>query len=179
MSKQVSLDGFESPHEKESVAINEMLPQLRDAAIAMGASANGISIKRGRSYSSIWYGPDGVGSVLAFRLRLRDQSRYLEVSPSCKAIVQEYAPSAKQTKSGFWRVNLGDSSVSDYLDFLMLVFQDAINRIPKAWDCCSRYMECSDAKRCVHPNASSALVCGYRKILSKGKIFYGKNRNVD
>lgn len=44
--------------------------------------------------------------------------------------------------------------------------------------CCSRYLECSDAKQCVHPDPAFALGCGYRKILASGKIYYGENRNV-
>jgi hypothetical protein len=76
-------------------------------------------------------------------------------------------------------VNLGDKAVSDCAVPLGRALQDAINRLPKSWDCCSRYMECSNAKRCVHPDPSLALECGYRKILASGKIYYGENRNVD
>ena len=65
------------------------------------------------------------------------------------------------------------------LGHIRRALQDAINRLPKSWDCCSRYMECSNAKRCVHPDPSLALECGYRKILASGKIYYGENRNVD
>ena len=85
----------------------------------------------------------------------------------------------KAVTGGFWRVNLGDKAVSDCAVPLGRALQDAINRLPKSWDCCSRYMECSNAKRCVHPDPSLALECGYRKILASGKIYYGENRNVD
>lgn len=47
------------------------------------------------------------------------------------------------------------------------------------FDCCSRYMECSNKKSCIHPDylyASGA--CNYKKQLENGRIFYGKNRNV-
>ena len=46
--------------------------------------------------------------------------------------------------------------------------------------CCSRYVECSDAKTCLHPDflyASGA--CMYKKNLDAGRIFYGKNRIKD
>lgn len=55
----------------------------------------------------------------------------------------------------------------------------AIERIPKAFSCCSHYAECSDAMRCVHPDKDFALGCFYRKQMARGKVFYGKNRNID
>lgn len=45
--------------------------------------------------------------------------------------------------------------------------------------CCSKYLECSDAKRCLHADELRYASCTYRKNLESGKIFYGKNRNVD
>lgn len=45
--------------------------------------------------------------------------------------------------------------------------------------CCSRFNECSDAKKCVHVNRLYSMACSYRKNLDAGRIFYGKNRNID
>ncbi len=45
--------------------------------------------------------------------------------------------------------------------------------------CCSRFEECSDAKICIHPNRKYAKGCFYKKNLESGKIFYGKNRNIN
>lgn len=45
--------------------------------------------------------------------------------------------------------------------------------------CCNNFLECSDAKKCTYPNKLFASGCLYRKNLENGKIFYGKNRNVD
>lgn len=53
----------------------------------------------------------------------------------------------------------------------------AIKALPKTYDCCGSYMDCSDARRCVN-SSESALGCGYRRVLSDGRIFYGKNRNI-
>ncbi|MBU3101698.1 MULTISPECIES: hypothetical protein [Clostridium] len=39
--------------------------------------------------------------------------------------------------------------------------------------CCSKYNECSDAKRCLHENKLYAKGCYYRKNLESGQIFYG------
>lgn len=55
------------------------------------------------------------------------------------------------------------------------------NYISKAtrFGCCSRFNECSDAKKCVHPNKLYACACYYKSNLDRGRIFYGVNRNVD
>lgn len=45
--------------------------------------------------------------------------------------------------------------------------------------CCSRFNDCSDAKKCVHENKLYSKACMYRRHLDSGKIFYGKNRNID
>ena len=45
--------------------------------------------------------------------------------------------------------------------------------------CCSEYLECSDARKCVKPDVPWARGCWYRENLNKGKVFYGKNRNQD
>ena len=44
--------------------------------------------------------------------------------------------------------------------------------------CCSRYMQCSDEKKCVNPNYMMSLGCAYKKNLEEGRIFYGKNKTV-
>ena len=47
------------------------------------------------------------------------------------------------------------------------------------YDCCHRYMECSDEKRCTNPNYLHSKGCNYNNNnLSKGRIFFGKNRNI-
>lgn len=59
-----------------------------------------------------------------------------------------------------------------------VIIKSAIASTPKSYDCCAFYVECSDAKRCVNQSESS-LGCGYRKVLADGRVFYGKNRNID
>lgn len=172
---QTALAGFEPPYAKELSAYQQMLPQLSEAAACMGGTAADIAVKHGKNYSSVRY-----GSLLAFRLRLRDSASYIEVPAESKEAVAGLAPLEQQREvaGGFWRVSLGEKPAVDCAASLAAVLQDTINRLPKEWDCCSRYMECSDAKRCVHPDPAFALGCGYRKILASGKIYYGANRNV-
>ena len=176
MSDQITLTGFEEPHAKELAAYESILPALQAAAAAAGAAAGEIKIRPGKSFSSVWY-----GSLLAFRIKLRKEARYIEVPLSAKDTAQALGPleGQKEVAGGFWRVKLGPEPVEEHGDVLAAVLRNAIDRLPKEWDCCSRYLACSDAKQCVHPDPAFALGCGYRKILASGRIFYGANRNVD
>lgn len=48
----------------------------------------------------------------------------------------------------------------------------------KTFGCCSQFIKCSDAKRCLHANKLYSTACQYRHNLEAGRIFYGKNKNV-
>lgn len=44
--------------------------------------------------------------------------------------------------------------------------------------CCSKYIECSDRRKCVHSDIKIAEGCMYKLNLEEGRIFYGVNCNV-
>lgn len=46
---------------------------------------------------------------------------------------------------------------------------------PDSFGCCSRYRECSDARKCLIADVDYSTHCSYRKHLEGGRIFYGKN----
>lgn len=48
----------------------------------------------------------------------------------------------------------------------------------KWFGCCAKYVECSDALCCLE-NPEYSKFCFYRQNLESGKIFYGKNKNID
>ena len=71
-------------------------------------------------------------------------------------------------------------------DYLIPYFEKSVhyalaNYQSKAasFGCCSRFMECSNVKKCVHENKLYSKACMYREHLDNGEIFYGENRNVD
>lgn len=71
------------------------------------------------------------------------------------------------------------SDVTSHVEEIELSLQTILDRLPKDFSCCSRYEECSNQGICTHPDKRTALGCFYRKQLSHGKIFYGKNRNIE
>ncbi len=48
----------------------------------------------------------------------------------------------------------------------------------ESFGCCGRFVACSDAGKCLHPDKLFAIACSYRRHLEAGRIFYGKNCNV-
>lgn len=134
--------------------------------------------KKGKMYSSVWY-----DTQMAFRICCRDDHHYFGVSA-------EYAESAPREianlvtrdgrSDGFVNFTFEptEEGIVLFMTFLSSALDAAIDSIAKDFDCCSRYEECSNAKHCTNPNTDIATGCGYRKIMKKGKIFYGTNRNV-
>ncbi len=68
-----------------------------------------------------------------------------------------------------------DKDSNDAIECLVDCIRSGItNYVPKSssFACCSRYEECSKAKKCIHPNPLYAKACQYRKNLEEGNIFY-------
>lgn len=53
-----------------------------------------------------------------------------------------------------------------------------LNEPVDIFGCCSRYIECSDALKCINPDKKLAKGCQYMDNLKSGKIFYGRNKNI-
>lgn len=70
----------------------------------------------------------------------------------------------------------------ELVDYIMRNTEYAlINYTSKAasFGCCSQFNACSDAKKCIHANKFYSKACIYRSHLEAGRIFYGKNKNID
>lgn len=73
-----------------------------------------------------------------------------------------------------------EASVSIVHELLLLLFQECFNRqTVETFGCCNDHVRCSDARHCLHQDDKFYLGCIYRKNLEAGRIFYGKNRNVE
>lgn len=71
-----------------------------------------------------------------------------------------------------------DASLCDYIKQNILYCLKNYHSKSKTFGCCSRFIECSDALKCVHENKLYATSCTYKHHLESGKVFYGKNKNV-
>lgn len=181
----------EDPSPKEMETYNLLLPSLRAVLENNNAPTNGIKPKGGESYASVQYlkfDPYDERKILAetlvFRICYRENYRYFGVSNAyshlftedISAFIMSETSDASFTNFAF---SLEPDCMAKYIPFLSAILDAAIATLPKEYDCCSRYEECSNAMRCIHPNPAMAIGCGYRRIMKSGRIFYGKNRNID
>ena len=178
MNDQISLVGFENEDFQEIKYLDSILPELLVAIETQGGEHWFLSR---RSTANIGgYTTVSIVNFTAFRLHLRGKNHYISIPKVFSDLIPDDFP-RKQLKSDtkYTRVLIDvNHPVESYSEFLVKITGETINRYPKEWSCCSRYLECSDAKTCIHPEKTLALACGYRKILNSGRIFYGKNQNI-
>lgn len=62
---------------------------------------------------------------------------------------------------------------------LLMAYDDALFVSGNTFGCCHLFIECSDALKCISPFEERARLCIYRRNLEAGKIFYGKNANIN
>lgn len=179
MNEQLSFAGFEPAEHREILFLDSVFSDLKDTVRDHGADPDGLTrnpTKGVGGYTAVF-----LNSFTAFRVHMRGKQHYISIPTIFSDLVPEDAP-VKQVSSEtkYVRLLLDDLHPADsYREFLGRIIAETINRYPKEWDCCSLYEQCSDAKSCVQPDKNLALCCGYRKILNSGKIYYGKNRNID
>jgi len=161
--------------EREKAFLEKALPILQEAAKSKNARPEDITYDILSSYSSIYF-----RSSLICQLKLRGKKWYIAIPKRLQEVIPKNTETTETvSEKKFLRIAfdlLTDSGVLSLMEEATLL---AIELVPKEFDCCSRFEACSDAKVCVHPDPAFSLLCGYRKILKSGRVFYGKNRNID
>lgn len=182
MDEQFAFLDFEPAEYQEVSFLTPLLPALKASAANYGGNSEYLTYKSTKGdLSGSGYTVVTFEKFTAFRLHLRGNQHYI----SLPSVLSDLVPPSFPTKCvssepKYIRILIDKMHpLESYCDFLIQIAGETVNRCPKEYDCCSRYIQCSDAKTCVHPDKSFALKCGYRKILSSGRIFYGKNRNID
>lgn len=66
-----------------------------------------------------------------------------------------------------------------YVESVLLYRLAHYHTAEASFGCCSQFIQCSDAKKCLHENKLYSTACIYRRNLESGRIFYGENRNID
>ena len=102
---------------------------------------------------------------------------YVEVSPKIDALFAAEHITLDNSRANAWaRIPAQELSFADYPQLVIEIYEKYL--ITNGFDCCSRYLECSEAERCTHPDIMVAGQCTYRQKLRNGHIFYGSKRNV-
>lgn len=172
---QIAFSGYEEPEHPERAFLDRISPDLQVVIKNMGGDSQLMKISDTSSYTAVMF-----GNLTAFRLRIRGKQHYISIPLTLADLIPNDAPTQNaSTGEKYCRILITDEHPLDsYISFLLNVVGETVNRYPKEWDCCSRYLECSNALSCTHPDKTFALGCGYRKILSSGRVYFGKNRNI-
>ena len=183
MEGQGVLTGFEGPGYREVQFLDSIFESLVSSVEAGGGDSGVLKKKTTKLSKSSASGYTAVflSTFTAFRLHLRGKNNYISVPDILVDLIPAGIPTKKVTSEAKYTRVLIDElhPVESYTDLLMTLVGKSVERFPKEWDCCHRYLECSNAKKCVNPDRLFALGCGYKKILHSGKVYYGENRNVD
>lgn len=158
---------------KERDAYEKMLPDLLSVMDAENLPCRWISFNEGTSYSSV-----SIKNKTLLRMRFGKKTNYISFPYRC--IKDLSIPNAQQKDDGFIVIKLDSpGDISAYFSVAVHALHVVLETIRPDFDCCNSFYECSDAMRCVHPDKYFAAGCGYRRILKSGRVFFGKNRNVD
>ena len=155
--------------------LESVFPKLESE---FGLPENSFRIREGRgkdgqisSYPVCVYEPDLVETA-------RDDSRYTTLA-RVKVLDLKTQPNAVDVYSSNFESGEEKQRHDKESDDMILCLIECIkkglcNYSPKAasFACCSRYEECSNAKKCIHPNVLYAKACQYRKNLENGEVFY-------
>lgn len=172
--EQQSLFNHQSPPEVEF--LESIRPRLEHEVSQYAGDSSLLQLVTNLQYVSVM-----IGTSLAFSIRLRGKLPYISVPSANKDVIPSSYQARKSTViESHTQVLLGEKeNAIQCVDFMVSLIRATIDRYPSEWNCCSRYMECSNARHCTHPDRKFALSCGYQKILRSGRIFYGENRNID
>lgn len=156
------MDQFSLFSTSETAAYELVLPQLSHVIASNWLDNKKLKLNKNKDYYSIAFGPYLVAQIHG------DTKPWICI------------PRLSEDDEDNKRIQLNDlSEVVNFLDQLCSALQSIIDSIPTEFSCCSRYEECSDAIACTNPDKELATGCSYRKTLHIGKVFYGKNRNID
>lgn len=155
---------------------HEILPLLRSLQNERNISLDDLHFVECKGYCSLYF-----KTFLAFQIKIGKLKSYLAAPTSIvKELPADDTYYQIPSNPNFTRIPIHDGLLTAaQRAAVYAITLSTIDRCQKDFDCCSRYMECSDAKMCIHPDKKLAIGCGYRKILESGTVFYGKNRNID
>lgn len=171
MSNQTSLfEQAQSDGIREQV--NTICENLNQILLNNYLDESFLHVKRASGYWSVLFENSAVVRIHEKPLKISLRKSVLKQNPSYQQFLDD-------GKDLYAKIPLKNASeIMNHMNLISVALQAAIDSYPKEWDCCHRYVECSDMKRCTHPDMHEGIKCGYRKNLADGKIFYGRNCTV-
>lgn len=114
---------------------------------------------------------------LVCHIKLKGKTKYIEFKSEYASLFPH--DSLESTSENFLRYAISDLSdvKKKYSEIVKMFAGELKKQREDVFGCCSRYIECSNAKKCLHPNWFRSLSCEYKSHLESGEIFYGRNKN--
>lgn len=161
-----------TPEEKTFI---ELRDTLEDVLHEYQLDSSDLSLRANKGYYSILLKDSSVIAQMGGKKKL-----YLAVPTSSLQATSAYKSAANPHNGLYTKLPLKsfDQIVENYKNMLQEVLRTIIERGNKEFDCCSRYVDCSNARRCIHPDPSFGMKCGYRRNLRENRVFYGANPTV-
>ena len=120
-----------------------------------------------------------VDKTVLCKIICQNNQNYIRISKQYAKFLKDFPGNYTIAKDDNYLLPVTQTESLDHiLRVLSNIFDDITLPDVAHFGCCSRYVACSDAKQCVHPDKNTAKACGYKKNLDLGKIFYGKNKNI-
>ena len=115
-----------------------------------------------------------------FRIRINRRTQCLDTE---NATALEYVSSitgASVTKgTAHFPLITDEVSIPVVKEMIQCVYVELRSRASgKMFGCCNSYVQCSDARQCLHQDDREYWGCCYKRNLEAGRIFYGKNKNI-
>ena len=176
-----NMDTKEISNQREEYAYNLIKSELEKVLADENFPNESVFLKQGKTdkaqHSSVCLFKE---SNTLFRISFRGKQNYISIPYKYEYLVPKDVEYKKlKNEQTYFSIMLSDENeLLKHSQLLVLILKETLFSFPTEFGCCSRYNECSDAKKCVNPNPEMAIKCMYRKNLKNGKIFYGKNRNI-
>ncbi len=161
--------------EREEAFFEKIISNLREVVQASNANPEDISYNICTTYTSLNFRSSNI-----CRVKLRGKKWHISIPKSLKEVIPIFAKTEiVSSESQFIRISFDSLPEDEIISLIKEATLLSIEKVPKEFDCCSRFEACNNAKVCVHPDPAFSLLCGYRKILKSGRFFSGENRNID
>lgn len=174
MYDQISLDNIALSQFSDE---KELFSYISDLIKSEYNDSESLTLKKNKQYYSVSF-----FNVPKIRIKKVRNELFLEITGHFIDELKVRNIEAKLMSDGYYRINRPCTVFDNNLRSLIFeIYEYCYRRYSDdRFDCCSRYLECSDNKKCVYEDDKKLFrACSYRYTMhKKGKIFYGKNRNV-
>ncbi|NLU53434.1 MAG: hypothetical protein GXX10_11310 [Clostridiaceae bacterium] len=169
--EQLSFDNIEVSEPKPEI---KLFQKIYSFIKEKYDDAESVTLKVNKSYLSICF-----FRVPKLRIKKVKNEVFLEIPEHFKDELNRHNIENTVTADHYYRVKVPGfisnnlrALISDIYEYCYRKYSD------ERFDCCSRYLECSDNKMCCYEGQKFSRACSYHYKLKDGIIFFGKNRTI-